>query len=215
MSDLKPAQRFSRDIAQIRGHIFVGDELVVQNRWADAVPLFVHALEENYADLKHDLITFGIAPFENALKALVHATKHHDKAAYSGALAGVRQALAAADTGLQAREQNWAAFSVATAIEIMKEAAKEYDEAIKNGKIARPVEYQISRGFVFEAQRLIDGVAPTLTAINSDALTKLRQDLADLKTIWPSVLAPKTPVRDLSAVRAGVARFELHASPFL
>src|SRR5918911_1731711 len=52
--------RFYRDIQLIRGHLLVGNELVEQGRWAEALPHFLHPSEEVYPKLRDDLKTYGV-----------------------------------------------------------------------------------------------------------------------------------------------------------
>ena len=71
-------------------------------------------------------------------------------------------ALDAGDAGVKAKEADWPSFVVATAIMALKAAISEYEEAIVKGQIAKPVEYQDSRGFVWQAERMIDSVGQRL-----------------------------------------------------
>jgi hypothetical protein len=108
---LPPTLRFYRDIALIRGHLLVGDELVREGRWAEALPHFLHPSEEIYGKIRDDLKTYGVAPFAAALKSLAQTVKAKNEAAYRTAVAGLEERLAAADKGVRAKEQNWSAFS--------------------------------------------------------------------------------------------------------
>ena len=45
---LPPDLDFALKIAQMRGHLLVGDELVKQGQWAAALPHFLHPSEELY-----------------------------------------------------------------------------------------------------------------------------------------------------------------------
>src|SRR4051794_31883841 len=74
-STLAPNLKFYRDVSLIRGHLLVGDELVRQERWADALPHFLHPAEEIYGGIKNDLRTYNVRPFEAALKALAQTVK--------------------------------------------------------------------------------------------------------------------------------------------
>ena len=49
---LDPMVRFYRDIQLVRGHLLVGDELIKAGKWADALPHFLHPVEELYGDRK-------------------------------------------------------------------------------------------------------------------------------------------------------------------
>ena len=66
-----------------------------------------------------ELVSAGVSSFcpGAALKALAQTVKAKKKEAYDGALKQVQERLAEADVGLKAAEQNWARFSVETALE--------------------------------------------------------------------------------------------------
>jgi hypothetical protein len=213
-STLAPNLKFYRDVSLIRGHLLVGDELVRQERWADALPHFLHPAEEIYGGIKNDLRTYNVRPFEAALKALAQTVKAKNKEAYAGALKLVQDQLVAADTGLKAIEKDWDRFVVDTALETLHQAADEYGESIEKGRFTKAVEYQDARGFVWQAEGLIESIAPALEAKDAQALATLRADLAELKKAWPSTIPPKKPVKDQSAVLGDIARVELHAGGF-
>ena len=97
----------------------------------------------------------------------------------------VEDALAAADAGVKAKQQNWDGFVVETALELLKSATGEYEEAIVKGRIAKPVEYQDARGFVWQAEKMIESVAPALEKKDADALKQVRDGFAELKKAWP------------------------------
>jgi hypothetical protein len=213
--DLPPNLRFARAVALIRGHFIVGDELVKAGRWTDALPHFLHPGEEIYGGIKGDLHTYGVRPFESALKSLAQTVKAKRLEAYDAALALVRTQLAAADDGLRKLEADWPRFTLETALEVLRQATDEYGEAIEGGRIEKAVEYQDARGFVWEAERLIDSIGEELRTRDAEALASLRADLASLKKTWPSPVPPAKPVKDHGEVLGDVARIELHAGHFL
>jgi hypothetical protein len=138
---LNPDLDFALKIAQIRGHLLVGDELVKQGQWNAAYPHFRHPGEELYGPLRGRLKDYKTPPFEAALKVLanvVKAKKAGDD--YDRAVKAVTDALDAADRGLQEKHSNWDSFTVETALEVLKSATGEYEEAIVKGRIAKPVE---------------------------------------------------------------------------
>jgi hypothetical protein len=211
---LEPALRFYRDIQLIRGHLLVGDELVKDGRWKEALPHFLHPSEEIYGKINADLKTYGVPPFATALKALAQTVKAKNKDAYAGALAAVEERLVAADRGLRTKEENWPYFAIETALETLRTAADEYEEAVKGGKIANVVEYQDSRGFVWQAERLFTGVADDLAKKDADAVGAVRAAFADLKGAWPGAMPPPKPAKDLSQVLSDISKIELQLGRF-
>jgi len=213
---LAPDLDFAVRIAQIRGHLLVGDELVKHGQWNAAYPHFRHPTEELYGPIRGKLKDYKTPPFEAALKVLANVVKSKRAGDdYDRALKAVNDALDAADRGLKDRQANWDAFTVETALEVLKSATGEYQEAIVKGRIAKPVEYQDARGFVWQAERMIDAVAPTLEKKDADALNQVRGVFADLKKAWPAPMPPTAPVKDYGAVLGDVSRIELAAGKLM
>src|SRR5262245_17982093 len=209
---LPPDLDFALKIAQIRGHLLVGDELVKQGEWNAAYPHFRHPTEELYGPIRGRLKDYKTPPFEAALKVLANVVKSKKGGDdYERALRAVDDALAAADRALKEKQEKWDAFTAETALEVLKSATGEYEQALVQGRIAKPVEYQDARGFVWQAERMIDGVAPALEKKDADALRQVREVLASLKTAWPAAMPPKAPVKDYGAVLGDVSRIELAA----
>jgi hypothetical protein len=213
VADLPPELAFAARIALLRGHLLVGDELVKQQQWNAALPHFLHPGEEIYADIKDQLADYNVPPFEAALKTLAAAVKARKGGnEYTKALNAVNDALVAADAGMKAKQSNWPGFVLAAAIEALRTATGEYQAAIVNGKIAKPVEYQDARGFIWQAERMIESVAPDLQKKDPAALRDVRKALAELRKAFPSPMPPRAPVKEHGAVLADVSRVELAAS---
>jgi len=207
---------FALKVAQMRGHLLVGDELVKEGQWNAAYPHFRHPTEELYGPIRARLKDYKTPPFEAALKVLasvVKAKKGGDD--YERALKAVTDALDAADRALKDKQANWDSFTVETALEMLKSATGEYQQAIVKGRIAKPVEYQDARGFVWQAERMIAGIAPMLETKDADALDQIRAVFADLKKTWPAAMPPTTPVKDYGAVLGDVSRIELAAGKLM
>ena len=199
---------FGRFIALIRGHLLTGKELVGQRQWNAAHPHFSFPTEEIYGIIREQLRTYKTPPFDGALKALTRTVKAHNAKQYPKALKKVEDALAAADAGLKARQPNWPRFVVEVAIETLKAAPDDFDDAVAQGRIVRPIGYQTARSFILQADRMIENVAPGLAGDNAVELSELRAGFAQLKQAFASVIAPKQAVMDYSAVLGIVARVE-------
>jgi hypothetical protein len=216
LANLPPELAFAARIALLRGHLLVGDELVRQQQWNAALPHFLHPTEEIYGDIKDQLAAHKVPPFDASLKALADVVKaKKGGSAYANALQPVNAALAAADAGMKAGQTDWPGFVVEAAVEALKSAAGEYQQAIVGGRIAKPVEYQDARGFIWQAERMIEGVAPDLQKKNATALAEVRAGLAELKKAFPSPMPPTTPIKDHGAVLADVSRIELAAGKLM
>jgi hypothetical protein len=213
IENLPPDLAFAVRLALLRGHLLVGDQLVTQQQWNAALPHFLHPSEEIYADIKDALPEYKVPPFDAALKTLSDVVKAKKSADYARAVKSVNDALAAADTGMKSKQaDNWPGYVTEAAVESIKTAAGEYENAIVGGKIAKPVEYQDARGFIFEAERMLDGVSAPLQKKDATALKEVRAGLAELKKIFPTAMPPRAPVKDQAAMLAIISRIELAAS---
>ncbi|MBV9632136.1 MAG: hypothetical protein JO230_28865 [Xanthobacteraceae bacterium] len=214
-ADLPPDFQFALTLALIRGHLLVGDELVRAGKWDAALPHFLHPTEELYGGIKDKVGDYQTPAFDTALLKLADVVKEKNSSAYTNALNGVTSALDAGDAGVKAKEADWPSFVVATAIMALKAAISEYEEAIVNGQIAKPVEYQDSRGFVWQAERMIDSVSQDLARKDPAALKSVRAGLAQLKKAWPTVTPPRTPVKNAAAVADEVANIQRAAAKLM
>jgi hypothetical protein len=213
---LPPDLDFALRIAQIRGHLLVGDELVKEGQWNAAFPHFRHPTEELYGGIRGRLKEYKVPPFEAALKSLSNVVKSKKGGeGYDKAFKAVSDALAAADEGLKAKQQNWDGFTVEAALETLKSATGEYQEAVVKGRIAKPVEYQDARGFILHAEKMLEAVASGLEKKDADAFKHVRDALAELKKAFPTAMPPKTPVKDYGGVLSDVSRVELAAGKLM
>src|SRR5215475_12668878 len=206
---LPPDLDFALKIAQIRGHLLVGDELVKEGQWAAALPHFLHPSEELYGPIQGRLKGYNTPPFAAALKALAATVKQKKGGEdYANALKSVEDALAAADAGVKAKQPS-EGFAVETALELVKSATNEYEEAIVKGRIAKPVEYQDARGIIWQSEQMIEAQTAALEKKDAAELKPVRDGFAELKKAWPAAMPPKTPVKDYAGVLNDVSRIEL------
>ena len=206
---LPPDLDFALRIAQMRGHLLVGDELVKQGQWAAALPHFLHPGEELYGPIRGRLKDYNTPQFATALKLLATTVKQKKGGGdYAAAWKGVEDALAAADAGVKAKQVS-DGFAVETALELLKSATGEYRQALGKERITKPVEYQDSRGFVWQAEKMVESLGSVLEKKDADALKHVRDGFAELKKAWPAAMPPKTPVKDYAAVLSDVSRIEL------
>jgi hypothetical protein len=216
LANLPPDLAFAVRVTLLRGHLLVGDELVRQQQWNAALPHFLHPTEEIYGDIRDQLAGYRVPPFDGSLKALSDVVKAKKGGAeYAKALKAVHDALGTADAGMKAKHSDWPGFVVEAAVEALKAATGEYQQAVVGGKIAKPVEYQDARGFILQADRMIESVAPDLQRKDSAALDQVRAGLAELKKAFPSPMPPRTPVKDYGGVLADVSRIELAAGKLM
>ena len=149
----------------MRGHILVGGQLIELGLWDEALPHFLHPTEELYGLMEKYIKLHNIRPFRRELQALAQAVKAKRKGAYEQALKVVRPA--ARRRARRGQEVHDAAAQLhrrSSAVEVLRWRSREYEASIEDGRFAKPVEYQDSRGFVWQAERMIEGAAAELAA---------------------------------------------------
>jgi len=211
---LPPDVAFGRFIALIRGHLLTGEELVKQRSWDDAHQHFMFPLEEIYGVIREDLRVYKTPPFDGALKALARTVQARNAKQYPKALESVERALAAADAELKTRQPDWPRYELAVAVAVVKTAAEEYEDAVANGRIVHAVGYWTARGFILQADRMIESVAGDLEGKNAEALHDMRDAMSALKQAFAPVNAPKQAALDYSDTVKIVSRVELAAAKF-
>ncbi len=214
-ADLPPDFQFALTLALIRGHLLVGDELVRAGKWDAALPHFLHPTEELYGGIKDKLADYHTPPFDTALLKLADVVKQKDSTAYTNGLLSVTGTLDTGETAVKSKEADWPSFVVATSIMALKTAIGEYEGAIVNGHIAKPVEYQDSRGFVWQAERMIDSVAPDLGRKDPAALKSVRAGFAQLKKAWPTPVPPQVPITSAATLAGQVADIQRAAAKLM
>jgi hypothetical protein len=206
--------RFYRDIALMRGHLLVGNELIAKDLWDEALPHFLHPTEELYALLEKYIKLHHITPFDRDLKALAQTVKAKRKGAYAERLRIVEGRLGAALETAKRFMTPPRTFTVRSAVAVLHTAQSEYEAAIEDGKFTKPVEYQDSRGFVWQSERMLDAIANELKGIDAAALAQIRADFARLKAAWPEPLPPAAPLLAPGEISALIADIERNAARF-
>jgi hypothetical protein len=206
--------RFYRDIELMRGHLLVGDQLIALNLWDEALPHFLHPTEELYGLMEKYIKLHHMTPFRRDLQVLAQAVKAKRRGAYDQALKVVNRRLDDA-LGIARRFMHPPLrFTVRSAVEVLKSAQSEYEESMENGRFVKPVEYQDSRGFVWQAQSMFEGAAKELARLDAASLEKIRADFAKLKTAWPAPMPPQAPVLRTSDIEALIADIEQHIARY-
>jgi hypothetical protein len=206
--------RFYRDIELMRGHLLVGRQLIALELWDEALPHFLHPTEELYGLMEKYIKLHRIPPFNRDLQALAQAVKARRKGAYEQAQKVVDRRLDAALTVARKFMTPARNFTVRTAIEVLRVAQSEYEASMEDGKFVKPVEYQDSRGFVMQAERMFEGAAVELARIDKASLDKIRAIFTQLKTAWPAPMPPDKPVHDVGEISALISDIELHISRY-
>jgi hypothetical protein len=206
--------RFYRDLELMRGHILVGGQLIELGLWDEALPHFLHPTEELYGLMEKYIKLHNIRPFARDLQALAQAVKAKSKGAYGQALKVVDRRLDGALAVAKKFMTPVHSFTVRSAIEVLRVAQSEYESAMKDGKFVKPVEYQDSRGFVWQAERMVEGAAGALGRLDAEALAKVRAGFKRLKAAWPAPMPPPQPILQVGEISAIISGIELQTSRY-
>src|SRR6201999_383087 len=126
------------------------------------LPHFLHPTEELYGVMEKYIQLHSMRPFRRELQVLAQAVKAKRKGAYEQALKVAHQRMDAALDVAKRFMKPLRGFTARSAAEVLKVALSEYETSIEDGRFGKPVEYQDSRGFVWEAERMIEAAAPEL-----------------------------------------------------
>jgi hypothetical protein len=206
--------RFYRDVELMRGHLLVGQQLIELGLWDEALPHFLHPTEELYGLMEKYIKLHNIKPFRRELQALAQTVKAKRKGAYEQALTAVDRGLDGALAVARRFMSPMRSFTARTAAEVLKVALGEYESSIEGGRFVKPVEYQDSRGFVWEAERMIESVAGELQKADPEVLARVRASLAKLKVAWPAPMPPPAPLLEIGQMSALISDIELHTSRY-
>jgi hypothetical protein len=206
--------RFYRDIELMRGHLLVGQQLIELDLWDEALPHFLHPTEELYGLLEKYIQLHHIRPFRRELQALAQAVKAKRKGAHEQALKVVDLRLTGALDVAKKFMTPVRNFTVRSAVEVLRVGQSEYESSLEDGRFVKPVEYQDSRGFVWQAEQMFERAAPELARIDKDSLQRIRASLAKLKRAWPAPMPPEKPVMEVSEMASLISDIELHISRY-
>jgi hypothetical protein len=209
-----PDVAYASRLLLIKGHLRVGRELFEAGRAKDATPHFMHPAEEIYGDLKAGLKERKVAAFKSKLDALAEAVEGNDKTAFPNAYDAALKAVDGAYAAIDAKTRESAGFAANTISSLLAVAADEYQEAVKDGRVTSPVEYQDSRGFVLEANDLYGRAKPALEAKDAEGAGRIGKALGELLPVWPAAVPPEQAVKQPGDVSALASRVALAAGDF-
>ncbi len=96
---------------------------------------------------------------------------------------------------------------------LLDTANSEYGASVSKGKIAAPIEYQDSRGFVIYADQLYQSIAPQIKKANSTGDKSIQANFIILKKVWPFAVPPSAPVKTPQQVTELIKAIETTSKP--
>ncbi|WP_448572817.1 hypothetical protein [Trichothermofontia sp.] len=196
----------------MQGHLLVAKELMDAGQYEQAEPHIGHPVEELYGNIEGQLAARQVPDFKPVLTQLHDLAKTAPGSpemakAYEEAIPTLDRAIAA----LPASERQSPDLVLDTINQMLKTAAEEYKAAIADNKIVEVVEYQDSRGFVLYAEQMYQAITPQMSQARAADHQAITAAFTELKTAWPSIEPPATPVKMPSEVYGLIATIELHS----
>lgn len=192
-------------LALVEGHLLVAMELLRADAKDAARTHLKHPSDEIYASLRPGFRRYHAAGFATELEQLSKAAieKGTAETAY-------RQVEKKIDLARQKAPANTKT-QLLVAARLLENAASDYRESVKNGRIADAHEYQDAYGFTKVALRLIERAKPANDSERA-ALDIARNVMKETASLWPALPGDGVAAGDPAVLQAAASRMELAAS---
>lgn len=185
---------------------------MAQKNYEQAEPHIGHPVEELYGSIEGELIQRNVPQFKSTLNELYSLVKSvPDKPQTTTAFKASEQSIDKAIAAIPAIERQSPEFVLNVMNQMLKTAGEEYTAAIANNKFVELVEYHDSRGFVMYAEDLYQTIGQQMSQERPENHQKITASLEELKTAWPSVNPPTTPVKTPSEINGLISTIELQS----
>ncbi|MEG4229486.1 helix-hairpin-helix domain-containing protein [Microcoleus sp. N9_B2] len=201
---------FMTKLGLMKGHLFVAKELLDQGKPDQAEPHIGHPVEEIYADVEDQLNERKIPEFKATLIKLQDLVKAgaKDPAQVNAEFDTSMQAVDGAIAALPEAQRKDPKFVLQVINGLLDTANSEYGAAVANGKISAIIEYQDSRGFVMYAEMLYKDIADQVAKASPEIDKAIVANMTELKTNWPTAIAPPAPIKTTEQVNQLVKTIE-------
>ncbi|MEG3933674.1 helix-hairpin-helix domain-containing protein [Microcoleus sp. T3_B1] len=201
---------FMTKMGLMKGHLIVAKELLDQGKPDQAEPHIGHPVEEIYADVEDQLNERKIPEFKTTLIKLQDLVKAgaKDPAQVTAEFDTSMQAVDGAIAALPEAQRKDPKFVLQVINGLLDTANSEYGAAVANGKISAIIEYQDSRGFVMYAENLYQDIAEQVAKTSPEIDKAIVANMTELKTNWPTAIAPPAPVKTTEEVTKLVKTIE-------
>jgi hypothetical protein len=180
----------------MKGHLLVAKELLDQQKPQQAEPHIGHPVEEIYVDVEEQLQERNVKEFKTTLIGLQDLVKSKPKdALVKSNFEASTQSVDTAIAALSDQQRSSPEFILQVINGLLDASNAEYGAAIANGKVAAPIEYQDSRGFVNYANTLYEGIASQMAKNYPEAHKAIEASMSELTKAWPSAIPPATAVK--------------------
>ena len=181
-------------LAQMQGHLLVAQELLRQRQFSAAEPHVGHPVDELYGALLPALQRRQIPPFLATLEELRQQVRLNPSAPSTALkLAKAQQAIAAVTQAFPGPGAPQAPMVQGIVRQLAQTAVNEYSAAVAGNQVVEVIEYQDARGFLLEAQQLLNNAIAREPAA-ARGLKSEQQTIAAMLKAFPSVKPPSKAV---------------------
>jgi hypothetical protein len=200
---------FLADLAYVEGHLRAGVALYEAGAADMAKTHMKHPEDEIYADLRPQLDSRGAEQFDGELSELAAAVEG------GASVEATKEAFEEVEHEIEeARERvgGGEAARLKAIVLIVREAAAEYNEGVKDGKVVETHEYQDAWGFLQAAKAMTGELAESPRPEVRDAVAQIEEQFEALAIAFPALVpTAETEAADPSVLFAAAARMELAA----
>jgi len=205
-------------LGMMEGHLLIAHELIAAHQAGAAMPHFGHPVRELYQDIADYLAAKRFPAFDRQLaelEASAAATPYSaaTEAKYQAVMATLHKARELAPAALRASLPEM----IRICADTVDAASGEYGEALEQGRIASPVEYHDSRGFLAAVGQQLDALrAEHPDAAAQNLLARFASVVAKAQWIVGDLLPAPTPrasLADYRVIAAEAARLAHSSNP--
>lgn len=188
-------------LAQMQGHLLVAQELLNQQLYSAAEPHVGHPVDELYGALEPALQSRQIPPFLATLEELRQQVRLNPQApATALKLAKAQQAIAAVAQALPGGGAADSQAVTAVVRQLAETAVDEYGAAVAGNQVVEAIEYQDARGFLLEAQRLLNQAVAS-QPVDAAGLGGKQRTITGMLQAFPTVIPPRTAAMEVTQLQ--------------
>lgn len=214
---VQPASAVTDDIVylsllgQVRGHLAVGVALYKAGAHPMALMHMKHPGDELYAAIKPALDARHASDFATELSALSSTVERSgSQAEVASALAQLEVALEQSASVVDTRSVTGTKALLGAVHALVKTAADEYAQGVKDGKIVNGHEYQDAWGFTTSANVLLASLSDEQRSAAGSSVAEIQAQIDGLlASAWPSLVPPESITTDAALLYGAAARIEL------
>ena len=172
----------------MRGHLLVGHALFGLGERSAAQTHAKHPSDELYATVAEEFAERGVAGFAEELEVHANALEAGEDASVAAAYADVVEAIGRTESAVTLTSS----LAGRVIVDLLGEAAREYDIGVVDGELANAHEYQDAYGFTQVALALARTQHAALPAGDDDraVFASIAQRIMALGDLWPVLMPP-------------------------